>query len=57
MADEDIALVCEHDIDSDDDVADEACLREFATAADFELLRTRELATSANSGAVLNIYK
>ena len=56
IAEEDIALVCEHDIDSDDDVADEACLREFDATADLELLRTRELATSANSGAVLNIY-
>lgn len=51
IVDEDIALVCDNDIDIDGDVD---CLREFGADTNFAVFRTRELATSANSGAVLN---
>jgi hypothetical protein len=50
-ADADIALVCEQDVDMGDD----DCFIELDAHADFVLFKTRVLATSANSGAVLNI--
>jgi hypothetical protein len=52
-ADADIALVCEQDVDMDDD----DCFWELDIHEDFILFKTRVLATSANSGAVLNIYQ